>query len=105
MLKSYRCGRACVLHSRQKRVILHPHIVASRTSGRASLVAMMESADFGEDDHASVSRRGHTPGCGRVLLQREVRSRPVIIGDVTDQDSPQVPFADHDHVVQTFAPD
>ena len=60
---------------------------------------MMQSANFRERDHVSFGRRLNTPCRRGVLLQGEVRSRPVIIGDVRGQDASQMSLADDDHVV------
>ncbi len=40
-----------------------------------------------------------------VPAKREMSSRFVIVREVTRQDSAQVSFAEHDHVIQTLAPD
>ena len=66
---------------------------------------MVESTDFGERHHVSFRPRLNTPGRGRVLLEGEMRSRPMIIGGIIGQNTPQMPFAEHDHMVKTFAPD
>jgi hypothetical protein len=70
---------------------------------------MVESTDFRECHHAPFRRRLNASWDGRVLLEGDLEgemcSRPVIIGEIAGQDTPQVPLAEHDHVVQTLAPD
>jgi hypothetical protein len=42
---------------------------------------------------------------GCVLVEREMGARLMVIGDVTAQDSTQVPFVEDKNVVETLAPD
>ena len=50
-------------------------------SGRASFVAVVEAADFGESDHAPFDGSLHASRRRGVFLQREMRPRPMVIGD------------------------
>jgi hypothetical protein len=72
-------------------------------SGGASLVVVMESSYFRQRDHVTFGRGLHASWRGRVFLQREMRSRPMIIGDISGEHVPQMRLAEHDHVIQTLA--
>jgi hypothetical protein len=55
-------------------------------SGRAPDVAMMQAADFGNlDDHAEF-RWLDWPSVRCIFVERQVSSRPVIVGEVAGQD-------------------
>ena len=82
-----------------------PHGIDGVCSGGASLVAMVQSADFRERDHLTFHRGLHASWRGRVFLQREMRSRPMIIGDISGAHAPQMRLVDDDHVIETFASD
>jgi hypothetical protein len=71
-------------------------------SGCPSFIAMMQSAYFRERDDASFRRHLNASCRRRVLFQGEMCSRPMIIGEIRDQETPQVPLAEDDHVVQTL---
>jgi hypothetical protein len=73
------------------------------TSGRTPLVAMVQAADFRERDHTAFGRRLHASWRGRVLLQREVRSRPLIIENILAEHVPQMRFAEDDEVIEALA--
>ena len=66
---------------------------------------MVQAADFWTLH--DLARRGRLDGpeVGCVLVEREVRARLVVIGEVVGQDSAQVSFAEHEDVVETLAPD
>ncbi len=69
---------------------------------RLPCVAMMQAADFwSHDDRAHL---GPLDGShvGRVLLEREMSSRAVIVDEVAGQDAAQVPLAEHKDMVQTL---
>jgi hypothetical protein len=66
---------------------------------------MMKIADFGNlHDHTHL-RRLDWPPMRRILLEREVSSRRVIVREVARQDAAQVAFAQHEDVIQALAPD
>jgi hypothetical protein len=52
-------------------------------SSRPPLVPVVKSANFGEHHHATVRRRMDASWRGRVFLEGEVGSRPMIIGGVS----------------------
>jgi hypothetical protein len=67
-------------------------------------VAMMQAADFGNrEDHAEF-RRLDWPSVRRVLVEREVSSCGVIVGEIRGQNASQMPLAENDDMIQTLAP-
>ena len=68
-------------------------------------VAMMQSTDFGNPHDPAQRGRLDGPSVWRILLEREVSSCAVIVGEVAGQDAPQVPFAEDENVIQRLAPD
>jgi hypothetical protein len=75
------------------------------TSGGASFVTVVQATDFPEGDHVTLSDALYTSGRWRVLRQREMRSRSVIVRNIAGQDSAQMLLAEDHHVVQAVAPD
>jgi hypothetical protein len=66
---------------------------------------MMQATNFGNwHDDANIWRLDR-PYVGRILLQREVSARAVIMGKVAGQETVKVPLAENEHVVQILAPD
>ena len=66
-------------------------------------VSMMQATDFGNrHDHAKL-RPVDRPDVWRILLEREVSSCTVIVGEVACQDAAQVPLAQNENMVQTLA--
>ena len=74
-------------------------------SGGAAFVAVVQATDLTHGhnwpDIPSLNRWWFW----RVLLQRQMRSRSVVVIEIGSKDSPQRAFIEHDHVVETFAPD
>ena len=66
---------------------------------------MVEAADLGDRDDATDGVRGGRPRVRSILLEGEVGSGLVVIGEVAGEDAAQVPLAEHEDVVQTFAAD
>src|SRR5437773_5892870 len=66
---------------------------------------MMEATDFGNRDDRAEFRRLNWAAVGRILVEREVSTRPVVVREVASQGAAQVPFAEDEYVIQTFAPD
>jgi hypothetical protein len=74
-------------------------------SGRLPGVAMMKTADFGNlHDHAHL-RSLDWPPIWRILLEREVSSRRVIVREVARQEPAQMAFAQDEDVIEALAPD
>src|SRR5437867_1196170 len=82
-------------------------IVANRLSGsgRPSDVAMVEATDFANRDDPAEFRPLNSPAVRRILVEREVSTRPVVVREVASQGTAQVSFAEDEDVIQTFAPD
>ena len=73
-------------------------------SGGFAFVAVVQTADFGQLDDVALARWLHGSWIGGVLVQGEVGARPVIVRDIPAQNSVEMLFTKHDHVVQAFAP-
>src|SRR2546428_1285637 len=82
-------------------------IVANRLSGsgRPSDVAMVEATDFANRDNLAEFWPLNWAAVGRILVEREVSTRPVVVREVASQGSAQVPFTKDDYVIQTLASD
>src|SRR5213594_2230916 len=74
-------------------------------SGGPSDVAMVEATDFANRDDPAEFRPLNPPAVGRVLVERKVSTRPVVVREVASQGTAQVSFAEDEDVIQTFAPD
>src|SRR6267143_4292869 len=66
---------------------------------------MMEATDFANWDDRAEFRPLNRAAVGRILVEREVSTRPVVVRDVASQGAAQVPFAKDEDVIQTLAPD
>jgi len=66
---------------------------------------MMKVARLGNSDHATPGGRLNFSGDRSAPLEREVRTRLVIVADVAFENPAQMVLAEHDHVVQTLSPD
>ena len=64
---------------------------------------MVKSTDFRERHHAPFRRRVDASWRGRVLLEGQMGSRPVIIGDIARKQAAQMSLAQNDDVIQTLA--
>ena len=66
-------------------------------------VAMVQAADFWKLH--DLARRGELDGpeLACILVEREVRARVMVIGEVAGQDAAQVSLAEDENVIQTFA--
>ena len=73
-------------------------------SGRQAFVAMMESAHLGKGNDRSLLRSLHRARLGGILVQGQVRSAPVIVGEIGFEQTVQVSLVEHDDVIQTLAP-
>ena len=80
-------------------------IVANRLSGsgRPSDVAMVEATDFANRDDLAEFRPLNWAAVGRILVEREVSTRPVVVREVASQGAAQVPFAKDEDVIQTLS--
>src|SRR5215207_1498294 len=74
-------------------------------SGGLPFVAMVEPADFGPRYDPSGADRIDGASIGRVLAEREVRSRVRVVRDVRSKHAAEMSLIDDDDVVQTLATD
>jgi hypothetical protein len=66
---------------------------------------MVEATDFANRDDLAEFRLLNWAAVGRILVEREVSTRPVVVREVASQGAAQVPFAKDQYVIQTLAPD
>ena len=66
---------------------------------------MVEATDFANRDDPAEFRPLNWAAVGRILVEREVSTRPVVVREVASQGAAQVPFAKDEDVIQTLAPD
>ena len=66
---------------------------------------MVEAADFANRDDPAEFRPLNWPAMGRILVERQVSARPVVVREVASQGTAEVLFAEDDDVIQTLAPD
>ena len=72
---------------------------------RAAVVAVVQTADLWNGDDAAERWWRDRPGVRRVLRQREMRSRLVVVRQVPTQDANQSGFIHDDHVIEALASD
>jgi len=70
-----------------------------------ALVTVVETADFREHHDGSDDGLSGGPMIGRVFLESEVRSAPVIVLDVRREHAPEVRLVQDDHVVEALPAD
>src|SRR2546422_8645580 len=66
---------------------------------------MVEATDFANRNDPGEFRPLNRPAMGRILAEREVSTRPVIVREVASQGAAQVSFPKDEDVIQTLAPD
>jgi hypothetical protein len=66
-------------------------------------VAVVQTADFRL--HHDAARRLDGAFHRRILAEREMRARPLVVRDIGPKDSTKMPFIEDDDVVQTLAAD
>jgi len=65
----------------------------------------MQPTDFGNLHDPTRLGKLDGPDVRRILVEREMRASPVIVGEVSGQDPAQVPFAKDDDMIETLASD
>src|SRR2546425_10458261 len=68
-------------------------------------VAVSQATDFGNPPDPTRLGELDGPDVRRILVEREMRASPMIVGEVAGQDAAQVVFAENQNVIQTLAPD
>ena len=64
---------------------------------------MLEPGDAGKGDNATVTRWFDDARDGRIAAERHVRSVVVVILGVEPNQTEQVAFAEHDHMIEYLA--
>ena len=72
---------------------------------RLAEVAVMQATDFGNLHDPARLGELDGPEVRGILVEREMRASPVIVGEVAGQNAAQVAFAENQNVIQTLAPD
>jgi hypothetical protein len=65
----------------------------------------MQTTEFGHLHDSAHGGALNWPDIRRILVERDMRARPVIVGEVTNEDTAEVAFAQDQNVVQTLASD
>ena len=65
----------------------------------------MQATDFGKFHDPARLGKLDGPDVRRVLVEREMRASPVVVGEVAGQDAARVTFAENQNVIQTLAAD
>ncbi len=65
----------------------------------------MQATDFGNFHDPARLGELDGPDARRILVEREVSARPVVVREVAGEGAAQVPFAEDEDVIQTLAPD
>ena len=76
---------------------------ATGHSGCSTLVAAMQTAELLDLDHATGPSGLNRPRLRAIHLERKMRPALVIVREVCCQDTTQVLFAQHDHVIQAVS--
>src|SRR5437867_11103735 len=80
-----------------------------RTAGaglrRLAEAAVIQATDFGNLHDPARLGELDGPELRRILVEREMRASPVIVGEVAGQDAASVACAENQNVIQTLAPD
>ena len=66
---------------------------------------MVEATDFANLNNPAEFWLLDWPTMGRILVERQVSARPVVVPEVASQGTAEVLFAEDDDVIQTLAPD
>ena len=68
-------------------------------------VAVVQAADFGKLHDPPCREDLNRPEIGRVLVEREVCERLMVVGEVAGQDAVEVSLAEGEHLIQALVPD
>ena len=66
---------------------------------------MMETTDFGDRNNPPGGSSRDRSAIGRVFLEAQVRSTPMIVPAVRREDAPKMRLVDDDHVIETLSSD
>jgi hypothetical protein len=99
-----RCVRVARFEaSADRSVDQRPSRVAVVGLRRSAVVAMVQATDLGNGHDRAECWRRDRPGVWRVLGEREMRSRLVIVREVPGQHARQSGFIHDDHVIEALA--
>src|SRR2546427_2286338 len=107
LLRLPRKQARCQLLGREDPAGVHrqqPIFKEGSVSGGPSFVAVVQSADLWQRHDSSHLCRLDRSGLGRVLPQREMRSRSLIVIQVRSEGATKRGFMQHDHMVQALPP-
>ncbi len=65
----------------------------------------MKSSDLRKRTHLSAVGRPGGPSVARILAERHVRARPVVVGEVGTKDLSDMALVENNDVIQTISPD
>ncbi len=65
----------------------------------------MTSSDLRKRNHLSAVGRLDGPSVGRILAERQLRARPVVVGEVGTKDWSEMALVETNDVAQTISPD
>ncbi len=71
---------------------------------RLADLPVMQATDFGNLHDPARLGELDGPDARRILVEREVSARPVVVREVAGEGAAQVPFAEDEDVIQTLAP-
>ena len=74
-------------------------------SGGQTHVLVMKPTEVGQGDNRSRIGRLGSAAIRCIFVQSQVRSRPMIVAQVRNDDPTQVLLVEHDHVVKALSPD
>ena len=66
---------------------------------------MMQAADLWERNNLASGRLAYGPGLRTILVEREMRPRPMIVLNIGRQGAAQVTLIENDNVIETLALD
>ena len=74
-------------------------------SGRQAFVAMVQAAHLRDRDDLPLARTLHRSRFRGIFVQAQMSPTPMIIGEISFEQTIQVSLVEHDDVIQTFAAD
>ncbi len=92
------------LHGRRLPTRGNQSVMRERSSGGATFVVMVQIAEMRDVNDRAACRRLRCPRDGSILVEREMRSPGVVVGEVLPEVAPQRAFVPHDDVVEALAP-
>jgi hypothetical protein len=92
----------------QNRIIFRPKtgepVPQQQGLSGATFIAMMQAGDLREGDDLASGWRLSWARFGTILVEREMRPRPMIILNIGRQGAAQVTLIENDNVIETLVP-